>query len=264
VGPYHDDWDQSLSLIEFAINNAWQESIQTTPFRAHQGYDPRTPLTGGVAHKCPAAQVFWDKHTERRDYCMKFMKAAQDRQKAYANKKRRDVTFAQGDAVMLSTTNVKFKATGRAKFMPRFMGPFIVTKVYGPQDKDGKVTQVTACKVKLPDLMKIHPVFHVALLKHFKSDGEPVPIQPLAYDKDGSPLWEVERVISERVIKVHKKKHVEYLVRWAGFAAEHDTWESADYIKEAAPQVVDAWQGYALRQRRIEAENNRNKKRNAT
>lgn len=58
---------------------------------------------------------------------------------------------------------------------------------------------------------------------------------------------------------MHKKTNVGYLVRWAGFAAEHDTWKSADYI-----QVVDAWQGYALRRRRIEAENNRNKKRNAT
>jgi hypothetical protein len=103
------------------------------------------------------------------------MQAAQERQKAYANRGRRDVKFATGDAVMLSTTNVKFKATGKAKFMPRFMGPFIITEVYGPQDRDGNVVQVTACKVKLPDLMKIHPVFHVSLLKHFKSDGEPVP-----------------------------------------------------------------------------------------
>ena len=144
------------------------------------------------------------------------------------------------------------------------MGPFIITEVYGPQDRDGNVVQVTACKVKLPDLMKIHPVFHVSLLKHFKSDGEPVPIQPLAYDKDGSPLWEVDRIINERVVKVYKKRHVEYLVQGTGFAAEHDTWESAEYIKEAAPQVVDVWQGYALRHRRIEAEKNRNKKRNAT
>jgi hypothetical protein len=165
---------------------------------------------------------------------------------------------------MLSTTNVKFKATGKAKFMPRFMGPFVVTEVYGPHDADKKVVRVTACKVQLPALMKIHPVFHVSLLKPFKSDGEPVPVQPLAYDKDGSPLWEVDHIISERIVKVHKKSNTEYLIQWTGFASEHDTWESADYIKEAAPQVVDKWQGYALRQRRIDMQNNRNKKRKAT
>ena len=60
VGPYHDDWDKSLSLIEFAINNSWQESIQNTPFCAHQGYDPKTYLTGEVSRKCPVAKAFGD------------------------------------------------------------------------------------------------------------------------------------------------------------------------------------------------------------
>ena len=110
--------------------------------------------------------------------------------------------------------------------------------------------------------MKIHRAFHVSLLKHFKSDGELVPRWHTT--KTVPPLWEVDRTINERVVKVQKKRHVEYLVQWTGFAAEHDTWESAEYIKEAAPQVVDAWHGYTLRQRRIEAEKNRNKKRNAT
>ena len=62
-GPSHDDLDKSLPLIEFAIINSWQESIKCMPFRAHQGYDPTTPLTGEISHHCPAAQVFWDKHT---------------------------------------------------------------------------------------------------------------------------------------------------------------------------------------------------------
>eukprot|EP00798_Chlamydomonas_sp_ICE-L_P005513 gene5513-biopygen2579 len=56
VGPYHDDWDQSLALVEFAINNSWQESIQNTPFRAYLGYDPRTPMAAEVDSKCPAAK----------------------------------------------------------------------------------------------------------------------------------------------------------------------------------------------------------------
>jgi hypothetical protein len=30
VTPTQDDWDMYLSLVEFAYNNAWQESIRTT------------------------------------------------------------------------------------------------------------------------------------------------------------------------------------------------------------------------------------------
>ena len=33
VGPFHTDWDQHLACAEFAINNSYQESIKTTPFR---------------------------------------------------------------------------------------------------------------------------------------------------------------------------------------------------------------------------------------
>jgi hypothetical protein len=66
------------------------------------------------------------------------MQVAQERQKAYANEKRRDVKFVLGDTVMLSTTNVKFKATGKFKFMPRFMGPYDITEVSDPKTRKGR------------------------------------------------------------------------------------------------------------------------------
>ena len=37
VSPTQDDWDPYLSLVEFAYNNAWQESMQTTYFMLNQG-----------------------------------------------------------------------------------------------------------------------------------------------------------------------------------------------------------------------------------
>jgi hypothetical protein len=198
VGPYHDDWDVHLALIEFAINNSWQESIQSTPFRAHYGYDPRTPLAREISAKSPAAQSFWDTHTERRDHCIKCIKAAQDRQKRYYDKSRRDVSFILGQEVLLSTRNVKFKATGKPKFLPRYIGPYTIIEVIGPRNTKGEVTTVTACKLDLPKAMKIHPVFHVSLLKPYKSDGKSHSTGPLVYDSDGSPLWEAELIIKER------------------------------------------------------------------
>jgi hypothetical protein len=86
VGPYHNDWDKSLALVEFAINNSYQESIQNTPFRAYLGYDPTTPLKAEVESKCPAANNWWADHIERQDQCKACMQAAQDRQKAHYDK----------------------------------------------------------------------------------------------------------------------------------------------------------------------------------
>jgi hypothetical protein len=51
VSPTQDDWDLYLSLVEFAYNNVWQESIQTTPFMLNYGQHPLTPLNIGIS-KC--------------------------------------------------------------------------------------------------------------------------------------------------------------------------------------------------------------------
>eukprot|EP00798_Chlamydomonas_sp_ICE-L_P001252 gene1252-biopygen14118 len=97
VGPYHDDWDQSLALVEFAINNSWQESIQNTPFHAYLGYDPRTPMAAEVDSKCPAAKSWWASHIDRQNHCRDCLKAAQSRQQANYDTRRREVTFSIGE-----------------------------------------------------------------------------------------------------------------------------------------------------------------------
>ena len=37
VGADMSDWDRHLALIHFAIDNAWQESVQNTPFFLNHG-----------------------------------------------------------------------------------------------------------------------------------------------------------------------------------------------------------------------------------
>jgi hypothetical protein len=244
VGPYHDDWDKSLALVEFAINNSYQESIQNTPFRAYLGYDPTTPLKAEVESKCPAANNWWADHIERQEQCKACMQAAQDRQKAHYDKRRTEVFFNLGDKVLLSTRNMKFKATGKPKFTPRFVGPYTITECIGPRDEvTGVVKQVTACRLALPKMMRIHPVFHVGLIKHWRSDGVVHVGQPLEFDSDGAPVWNIQCIMREksRVIGTSSKRRLEYLVRWQDFGIEQDTWELAKAVKKSAPHVVDAW-----------------------
>ena len=44
VSPNMLDWDSWLCLAQFAINNAWHETTQQTPFFLNLGRAPRTPL----------------------------------------------------------------------------------------------------------------------------------------------------------------------------------------------------------------------------
>lgn len=44
VSPAQDDWDLYLSLVEFAYNHVWQDSIQASPFRLNHDQHPLTLL----------------------------------------------------------------------------------------------------------------------------------------------------------------------------------------------------------------------------
>ncbi|KAJ9506749.1 hypothetical protein QJQ45_013613 [Haematococcus lacustris] len=108
---HYSDWPFFLSLAEFAVNNSWQESIQSTPFLVNTGQSPLTPalleLPGEVY--CPSARKlseWWQSNVKQARH---FMEQAQQRQAYLANKGRRDVEFSPGQLVLLSTKNLRLK-----------------------------------------------------------------------------------------------------------------------------------------------------------
>jgi len=244
VNAYHDDWDEFLYMVEFAINNSHQSSIGMTPFFALYGFHPHTPsslMTKDFSDRVPNALKFLKVHSDRKDKAQECLKAAQARQKTQADKSRRPVSYQEGDWVLLSTKNLKFKAKGAPKFAPRWVGPFKVIKVLGmrrddPGDDDSRFA--TAVKLQLPPLMRIHPVFHVSLVKEYFGDIKDRPIQPLDFDHDGAPLWDIECILQDRVHKVTKVK--ESLVRWKGFGPDQDVWVATNELK--GTQVLANWQ----------------------
>ena len=242
VGPYHDDWDTKLALVEFAINNSWQASIDNTPFHAIYGEHPHTPLSlkirTEVPTRAPASQQWLQEYADRTARAKACIAAAQDRQKAYADRSRRAVKYSLGEHVWLSTKHVHFKQGGPIKFMPKYIGPFKITEEIGPRDPEtGAVTLVTACRLDLPANYRLHPVFHVSLLKPHQSDGSPMQgPAPVELDTDGTPIFVAEALIAERMGRSSEKQ---YLVRWQGYSPAHDTWEKESDILD--PDLISAW-----------------------
>jgi hypothetical protein len=86
------------------------------------------------------------------------LKVAQSRQKSYADKRRRDLSFEFGDFVYLKVSPMRgtrrFKVKG--KLAPRYVGPIQII------DCKGKV----AYQLELPpQLSDVHDVLHVSQLK---------------------------------------------------------------------------------------------------
>ena len=90
------------------------------------------------------------------------LKEAQDRQKNYADQKRRHLEFQVGDHVYLKVKAWKspLKLGNCAKFAPKFCGPFKILARIGP----------IAYQFALPANMRIHNVFHISLLKKYIHD----------------------------------------------------------------------------------------------
>ncbi|GKC39869.1 hypothetical protein Tco_1052253 [Tanacetum coccineum] len=91
------------------------------------------------------------------------MQAAQDRQKSYADRKRKPMEYEVGDRVMLKVSPWKgvVRFGKRGKLNPRYVRPFKVLA------KVGKV----AYRLELPqELSRVHHTFHVSNLKKCYAD----------------------------------------------------------------------------------------------
>ena len=236
VSAQQDDWDLRLSAAEFACNNAYQESIGTTPFRLNHGRDPHLPLSIPGQHtKVHAAQQFADRMQAGLNDAKRTLQAAQDRQKAIYDKNHRELTFQVGDEVLLRTKNIKLKHPGSPKLLPKWIGPFPVERV---------VNEV-AYKLTLPANYRIHDVFHVSLMKPYRSDGRVQPPPP-PLEVDGEEWLLVERILDHRDIKYRKKVvRREYLVKWEGYGPEHNSWEPESQVTSGALEAYEQYVGIA-------------------
>jgi len=225
-----DDWNKYLASAEYCLNASWQESVKTTPFVLNFGEQPRAPLTVPRDYKVPAVQRWHGRLQKTLQVAKQALQAAQNRQKAYADTKRRELSFSAGDWVLLNTKNIRIKGPpdGARKLTPRWIGPFkILAKV-------GKV----AYRLEFPESMnRIHSVFHVSLMKPYKSDGRVQPPPPIL-EVEGEVLWEFERILDHRK-HGHDKQ---YLVKWKGYGHEHNSWEPESSFEHCTAELEQYWQ----------------------
>ena len=239
----HKEWDQMLSMAEFAMNNAKHSSLQQTPFFLVFNQDPITPLAMKLIQEdkiaCARAFSFAKDRKQAFDQAMEHLIMARDRYKSYKDANLKDITLNEGDQVLLSTVNLN-KHNFNRKLFPKFIGPFPVTKIIND----------VAYRLQLPSTMTIHNVFHVSLLKPYKA-GSFVP-PPLPVEIQGELEFEVEKIIAHREKKVGTKSKPiikkEYFIKWTGYGPEHCTWEPESHLANAAECIRDYWKGKELEQ----------------
>ncbi|GAA0164566.1 hypothetical protein LIER_20166 [Lithospermum erythrorhizon] len=153
------DWSNWLPMAEFWYNTSFHSSLKLTPFEALYGYKPP---------HLPAASYLKEVQTEARDMLeqrkqltvliKENLTLAQERMKRFADHSRTDRTLEVGEQVYLKLQPYRQNSVALRKHLKlaaKYYGPFEVLEEIGP----------IAYKLQLLEDLKIHPVFHVSLLK---------------------------------------------------------------------------------------------------
>ncbi|GKA47398.1 putative reverse transcriptase domain-containing protein [Tanacetum coccineum] len=164
-------WVKHFPLAKFSYNNSYHASIKAAPYEALYGRKCRaTVCWAEVGEAQLTSPELIQKTTEKITLIKQRIQAAQDRQKSYAELKRKLMKFEVRDRVMLKVSPWKgvVHFSKRGKLNPRYVRPFKVLA------KVGKV----AYRLELPqELSRVHHTFHVSNLKKCYAD-EPL-VMPL-------------------------------------------------------------------------------------
>ncbi|GKE39212.1 putative reverse transcriptase domain-containing protein [Tanacetum coccineum] len=223
-------WVNHLPLVEFSYNNSYHASIKAAPFEELYGRKCRSPVCWiEVGEAQILGPELIQETTEKIFQIKQRMQAARDRQKSYADLKRKPMEFQVGDKVMLKVSPWKgvVRFGKRGKLNPRYVGPFKVLKRVGD----------VAYKLELPEeLSRVHNTFHVSNLKKCHADKPlAVPLDGLHFD-DKLQFVEEPIEITNREVKRLKQSRIPLVkVRWNSKRGLEFTWEREDQFKKKYP-----------------------------
>ncbi|GJW64661.1 putative reverse transcriptase domain-containing protein [Tanacetum coccineum] len=205
-------WDRHLPLAEFSYNNNYHTSIKAAPFEALYG------------RKC-RSRICWAEIKKR-------IQDARDRQKSYADKRRKPLEFEVGDKFMLKVSPWKgvIRFGKRGKLNPRYIRPFkILTKV-----------RTLAYRLKLPkQLSRVYSTFYVSNLKKcFVDEPLAIPLDEIQIDDKLNFIEEPGEII-DREVKWLKESCIPIMkVRWNSRQGSEFIWEREDQMKKKSWRCI--------------------------
>ncbi|GJR03990.1 putative reverse transcriptase domain-containing protein [Tanacetum coccineum] len=224
---FGNGWERHLPLIEFSYNNSYHASIKAAPFEELYGRKCRSPVCWAeVGDAQLTGPELIHETTEKIVQIKQRIQAARDRQKSYADERRKPLEFQFGDRVMLKVSPWKgvIRFGKRGKLNLRYIGPFKVLAKVG----------IIAYRFKLPQqLSRVHSMFHVSNLKKCLSD-EPLAISLDEIHIDDKLHFVEEPVkIMDRKVKRLKQSRIPIIkVRWNSRRGPEFTWEHEDQFRK--------------------------------
>ncbi|CDI87195.1 hypothetical protein EPH_0075420 [Eimeria praecox] len=149
------EWERLLPALEAAYNTTSHSSTELSPFEVMIGENhlraADLDVVGALSPTLtpPMTKLF----CQLCDRAQRHIVKAKCQQKHYADTRRREVEYAVGDKVWLSSKHLPPLSTC-PKFEPRFRGPFAITELIGS----------VPYRLALPPTYECHDAFHVSQL----------------------------------------------------------------------------------------------------
>ncbi|GJY98850.1 putative reverse transcriptase domain-containing protein [Tanacetum coccineum] len=196
---FGNGWEGHLPLIEFSYNNSYHASIKAAPFEALYGRKCRSPICWAeVGDAQLTGPELIHETTEKIVQIKQRIQAARDRQKSYADVRRKPLEFQ----VLAKVGTVAYRLE-----LPQ-------------------------------QLSRVHSTFHVSNLKKCLSDEPlAVPLDEIHID-DKLRFVEEPVEIMDREVKRLKRNRIPIIkVRWNSRRGPEFTWEREDQFQKKYPHL---------------------------
>ncbi|GKA48736.1 reverse transcriptase domain-containing protein [Tanacetum coccineum] len=227
---YHPQMDGQSERTIQTLEDIYHSSIRCAPFEALYERKCRSPvLWAEIGESSLIRPELVQETTDKVVLIKEKLKAARDRQKSYADNRRKPLEFKVGDRVMLKVSPWKcvIRFGKRSKLAPRYVGPFEILERIGP----------VAYRLRWPEeLSRVHDTFHVSNLKKCLADANlHAPLGKIKVDKTLRFIEEPVEIMDRKVKRLKRSKISLVKVRCNSKRGPEFTWEHEDYMKSKYP-----------------------------
>ncbi|GKB18022.1 putative reverse transcriptase domain-containing protein [Tanacetum coccineum] len=200
---FRGNWDVHLPLVEFSYNNNYHSSVRYASFEALYGRKCRSPIMWAEVREGQLiGPELVQETTEKISKIKDRLTAVLDRQKSYADKRKKPLEFSVGD--------------------------YIIEKV-GP----------VACRLDLPEeLDGVHDTFHVSNLNKCLTDPTlQVQLDEIQVDAKLNFVEEPVEILEKEFKKLKRSRISIIKVRWNSKRRPEFMWEHEDQMKLKYPHL---------------------------
>ncbi|GJV38675.1 putative reverse transcriptase domain-containing protein [Tanacetum coccineum] len=180
VMDFRKGWDRHLPLIEFSYNNSYHTSIKVAPFEALYGCKCRSPICWAEVGDAQLTGLKIVCETTKKIIQIKHrLQASRDRQRSYADKRRKPLDFQVGDKILARVGTVAYQ-------------------------------------LELPEkLSRVHSTFHVSnLMKCLSDEPLAIPLDEIHVDDKLNFIEEPIKIIDREVKRLKQSRIPIMKVHW--------------------------------------------------